>query len=215
VSPSEPFRVALTVDVEFPDRPTKAGSTSRLLDVLAERGVQATAFIQGRWAQAAPDLARRIADDGHLVGNHSHHHARMTILTGAGITRDLLAAERAIQEATGRSPRPWFRCPFGAGAQTRRVVDRLAAAGYVDVGWHVDAHDWAGGSATRLEERLVRGTLAHGDGAVVLLHGWPTVTAAALPDAIQRLSDAGARFVTLDALPVVPGRRVDTARDVA
>jgi len=49
----------------------------------------------------------------------------------------------------------------------------------------------------------------------VLLHGWPTVTAAALPGAIQRLSDAGATFVTLDALPVVPGRRVDTTRDVA
>lgn len=207
MSGEAPFRVALTIDVEHADRPTEPGVTARILDVLGTAGVRATTFIQGRWAQAEPGLARRIADEGHLVANHSHHHARMTILTPTGITRDVLAAERAILAATGRSPAPWFRCPFGAGANTRRVVDRLAAAGYVDVGWDVDGRDWAGGSPTRLEGRLVRGTIEHGDGAVVLLHGWPSATPVALGRTIARLRDAGATFVTIDALAVVPGRR--------
>ena len=202
-----PFRVAITVDVEFPDRPTETGVTARILDALGAADVTASMFLQGRWAEAVPALARRIADEGHLIGNHSHHHARMTILTGAGITRDVLAADRAISDATGRSPAPWFRCPFGAGAGTRRVVDRLAAAGYVDVGWDVDGLDWAGASATRLAGRLVRGTTRHGDGAVVLLHGWPASTPVALGQAIPRLRDAGATFVTIDQLPHLPGRR--------
>jgi peptidoglycan/xylan/chitin deacetylase (PgdA/CDA1 family) len=210
VSASAPgrFRVALTIDAEFPDRPTEPGVTARILDVLGESGVTATVFIQGRWAEAEPVLARRIATEGHMVANHSHHHARMTLLTAAGVVRDVRAAERAIHAATGRDPRPWFRCPFGAGAGSRRIVDRLDSVGYVDVGWHVDGRDWAGGSAARLEGRLVRATIAHGDGAVVLLHGWPRATPVALRGAIDRLRERGATFVAIDALDGLPGRRV-------
>lgn len=203
----ERFRVALTFDAEFPDRPTEPGVTARILDVLGATGVPATVFIQGRWAESEPGLARRIAAEGHLVANHSHHHARMTLLTAAGIVRDVRAAERVIRAATGRDPRPWFRCPFGTGAGTRRVADGLAAIGYVDVGWHVDGRDWAGGSAARLEERVVAQTLAHGDGAVVLLHGWPRPTPVALPGIIRRLRDHGAVFVGIDRLDELPGRR--------
>ncbi len=205
-----PFRVALTFDAEFPDRPTEAGVTARLLDELAAAGVRATFFIQGRWAEAALALARRIADDGHLVGSHSHHHARLTILTGAGIVRDTRQAERAILAATGHDPRPWYRCPFGAGANTRRVAERLASAGYVDVGWHVDALDWGGAASGVLEERVVAGATAHGDGCVVLMHGWPAATPLAVRGIVGRLREAGASFVTVDELDAasVPGRRV-------
>jgi peptidoglycan/xylan/chitin deacetylase (PgdA/CDA1 family) len=203
-----PFRVALTIDAEFADRPTDAGTTARLLDVLAEDEVPAAVFVQGRWASGEPALARRIADEGHLVGNHSHHHARMTLLTGAGMVRDVLEAEQAILDATGASPRPWFRCPFGAGARSPRVIRRLAAAGYRDVAWHVDSLDWAGGSVRRLEGRIVRGTLAHGDGAVVLVHGWPAATPDAVRSSVRRLRDAGATFVRLDGLDSIPGLRL-------
>lgn len=202
-----PFRVALTFDTEHPDRPTLPGVTGRILDALAAGGVVATFFVQGRWAQAEPAVARRIADDGHLVGSHSHHHARLTILTGAGIARDTRAAEAAIVATTGADPKPWYRCPFGAGAGSARVADRLASLGYLDVGWHVDATDWAGPPVATLRPRVVRGTLAHGDGAVVLLHGWPVSTAETLPGIVDDLHAAGATFVTVADLPLVPGRR--------
>lgn len=207
VPSSAAFRVALTFDAEHPDRPTEPGATGRILDALAAAAVPATFFLQGRWAEAEPGLATRIVQEGHLLGNHSHHHARMTMLTAAGIRRDVRAAETAIRTATGADPRPWFRCPFGAGAATGRVVDALAALGYVDVGWHVDGRDWAGGSGARVEGRVVRGAIRHGDGAVVLLHGWPAPTPAALPGIVHRLRNAGATFVGLDELDVVPGRR--------
>ena len=207
-SPGTPFRVALTIDAEFADRPTSDGTTARLLDVLAELSVPATVFVQGRWAAGQPALTRRIVEDGHLLGNHSHHHARMTLLTGPGIVRDVLEAERAIEDAAGVSPRPWFRCPFGAGSRSPRVIRRLASAGYRDVAWHVDSNDWAGGSARRLEGRIVRGTLAHGDGAVILVHGWPAATPDAVRASVARLRDAGASFVRVDSLPEVPGLRL-------
>ena len=81
-----PFRVALTVDAEHPDRPHNlVGREDALLEQLGELDVRATFFIQGRWAEAFPDQARRIADAGHLIGNHSHYHARMHLLTPAGL----------------------------------------------------------------------------------------------------------------------------------
>jgi peptidoglycan-N-acetylglucosamine deacetylase len=208
VSDGSPFRVALTFDAEHADRPTDPGMTAAILGALAVEGVAASFFVQGRWVEAEPALAARIARDGHLVGNHSHHHARMTMLTRSGLERDVRAAEAAIRSATGLDPRPWFRCPFGAGADSARVVGRLAALGYVDVGWHVDGRDWAGGSLRALEARVLRGAVAHGDGAVILLHGWPVVTARTLPRIIEGLLARGATFVRADALEAVPGRRV-------
>ncbi len=200
------FRVALTFDAEHPDRPTDPGTTAAILDHLAELAVPATFFVQGRWVEAEPAIAARIARDGHLIGSHSHHHARMTMLTRTGLRRDVRAAEAVIRDITGVDPRPWFRCPFGAGADSARVIDALAALGYRDVGWNVDGRDWAGGSAPALERRVVRATLAHGDGAVVLLHGWPTITARALPAIVRALRGAGAVLVRVDALDAVPGR---------
>src|SRR4029077_10539322 len=136
------FRVALTFDTEHPDRPSERAVEERLLDRLPARDVRATFFIQGRWAEAYPGLARRIADDGHLVGSHSHYHARMPLLTAAGLRSDIEHAERANRAATGVDPRPWFRCPFGAGAADRRVQDVVRGAGYRHVGWHVATDDW-------------------------------------------------------------------------
>jgi peptidoglycan-N-acetylglucosamine deacetylase len=206
--PASPFRVALTIDAEFGDRPSEAGTTARLFDVLGEEGIPAAVFIQGRWALAEPGLARRVAEEGHLVGNHSHHHAPMTLLTGPGIVNDVLAAEQAIVDMTGVNPRPWFRCPFGAGARSTRVIRRLAAAGYRDVSWHVDSLDWEGPTAELLADRIVHGTRQHGDGAVILVHGWPAATRDAVRGSVHRLRDEGATFVRLDTMPEIPGLRL-------
>jgi peptidoglycan/xylan/chitin deacetylase (PgdA/CDA1 family) len=72
----------------------------------------------------------------------------------------------------------------------------------------VDSLDWAGGSVRRLEGRIIRGTLAHGDGAVILVHGWPAATPDAVQSSVRRLRDSGATFVRLDALDVIPGLRL-------
>jgi peptidoglycan/xylan/chitin deacetylase (PgdA/CDA1 family) len=87
------------------------------------------------------------------------------------------------------------------------VVDGLAGLGYVDVGWHVDARDWQLTDPVVLRRRVVRAALEAGDGAVLLMHGWPLATAVALPDVLADLAAQGARFVTLAGLDAVPGRR--------
>jgi len=177
----------------------------RVLDVLADHRIQATFFIQGRWAEAYPTTARRIATDGHLVGSHSHYHARMPLLTQAGLRSDIAAAGNAIVDATGVDPRPWFRCPFGAGAGDQRVQAIVRSAGYRHVGWHALGLDWPPErTAAQVEDSIVAGAQEWGDGAVVLLHAWPDRTLGALPGAVARLSDQGAAFVRVDALEDIP-----------
>ena len=202
---SEPAHVALTFDAEHPDRSwCPPGAAERILDVLAGAGIPATFFVQGRWAEAYPATARRIADEGHLVGNHSHHHARSPLFSDRGLREDMDAALDAIVRATGRDPRPWFRCPFGDGADDPRVLAVIAAAGYRHVGWHVEVEDW---EPARTPEAIaadaVAGIRQHGDGAVLLLHTWPGGTVEALPLVLQDLHER-TRFVTVDALEEVP-----------
>jgi peptidoglycan/xylan/chitin deacetylase (PgdA/CDA1 family) len=195
-------RVALTFDAEHPDRPSHApANAERILDLLGERGVRSTFFVQSRWAEANPATARRIADEGHLVGNHSAFHARMTLFSDDGLRADVREAGATIADITGVDPLPWFRCPFGDGRDDPRVVGILAELGYRNIHWDVEALDWEPQrTPAEVARGTVQGALAHGDGAVVLLHTWPDSTAHGLVAAIDGLARSGASFVALDEL---------------
>jgi peptidoglycan/xylan/chitin deacetylase (PgdA/CDA1 family) len=198
---ARPFRVALTFDAEHPDRPTRPGVTDSLLDVLDGAGARTTWFLQGRWVEAYAGLARRVAAAGHLIGNHSFYHARMPLLSADGLATDVGAAELVIHQATGVDPRPWFRCPFGTGASEPAILSGLEALGYRSIGWDVDSLDWwPRRTPEALEQEVAARTIAHGDGCVVLMHGWTTNALAALPGLVDRLAETGATFVGLDEL---------------
>ncbi len=213
-------RIALTFDAEHPDRPRcRPGVQEALLDALERLDLRATFFIQGRWAEAYPRTAARIGSAGHLVGSHSFYHARMPLLSDDGLRTDIAAAETAISTIVGVSPVPWFRCPFGAGHDDPRVLAAIRSAGYRNVHWDIWAEDWdPDRSSGAIEATVVDEALAHGDGAVVLLHTWPEPTLEAVPRIVARLRDAGADLVMIDALrdlPVMAGdpvRRDDRSR---
>jgi len=192
-------RIALTIDTEHPDHPAASGNLERQLEQLAERGARATFFVQGRWAASNPALARRIAADGHLIGNHSKSHAPMDMLTDEGIASSLREAEQMIEESSGVSPRPWFRCPYGDGANDPRVLGAIERAGYRHVGWDIDTTDWEPGrTPADMIVTVLDGLRMHGDGAVVLMHSWPDVTAAVIGDLVDHLRQEGADLVGVD-----------------
>ena len=129
----------------------------------------------------------------------------MPLLLDRGLQEDMDAARDAIVQATGRDPRPWFRCPWGAGREDPRVLDALAAAGYRHVGWHVEVEDWEPSRTPQaIAADAIEGILRHGGaGTVLLLHTWPGGTIDALPRVLDDLPD-GTRFITVDALAEVP-----------
>ncbi len=214
------MRVALTFDAEHPDRPNCApGTADAILDALAERAVRGTFFLQGRWVEAYPATARRVAGDGHLVGSHSHHHAPMPMLGRQGVWRDLQAADRAIAAVTGADPRPWFRCPWGLGWDDATVLDALADAGYRHVGWDVEVHDWEPSrSSAHIADDVVSAVLGREeaaqaglapDEAIVLLHSWPEQNREAVPAMVDALLAAGAEFVGVDELRGITAQAVE------
>lgn len=195
------MRIALTIDTEQRGQPADPANAERLLAVLAAERVPATLFVQGRWAGAHPELMRRIAQDGHLIGNHSYYHVPMTMLTDQGIRNSVRRAQEVILATSHTDPRPWFRCPYGDGESDPRVLGLVAKLGYRNVPWDVEADDWRPGrDPGKVVKSIVRGCRAYGDGACVLLHSWPDATAAALPQIIVRLRETGAELVRLDAV---------------
>ena len=200
------FRVALTFDAEHPDRPTDFDVHDRIIDTLEQTATPATFFVQGRWAEAYPERARALPGLGHQVGSHSFYHARMPLLSPAGLANDVRRAERAIRDIVKLDPRPWFRLPFGSGSNLAPIHEGLAKLGYRHIHWDVEGKEWR----TRVTDRrvaddLVAGAVAHGDGAILLMHSWPRTVPGALPDAIARLREAGATFVRMDDLPAGAG----------
>jgi peptidoglycan-N-acetylglucosamine deacetylase len=194
-------RIAITIDTEHPDNPCTPGNLPGMLDALEGAGARATFFVQGRWAASHPALARRIAEDGHLVGNHSKSHAPMDMLTDEGIETSLREAEEMIEAAAGVNPRPWFRCPYGDGGDDPRVLAAIDRAGYRHIGWNIDTADWEPGrTADEFIDRVLRGHAERGDGGIVLMHSWPDITAATLPLLLEQLRGAGADVVGVDEL---------------
>ena len=181
------------------------GLQELLLDDLERRDVRATFFLQGRWVEAYPDTARRVAGGGHLIGSHSFYHARMPLLSARGFDIDVADAERAIGDTLAIDPKPWFRLPFGTGFDQPVIHQRLDTLGYEHVHWHVTADEWEPtATARQVEEDIVAGVLARGDGAVVLLHTWPRAGFGALGGLVERLRGSGAEFVRLDELETWP-----------
>jgi peptidoglycan-N-acetylglucosamine deacetylase len=146
IAPRRPGELALTFD----DGPNPAW-TPQLLDVLARHNVRATFFLVGRYADAAPDLVRRIHAAGHLIGNHSWSHPNLAV-TGAGRVRDELTRTKDVLEQITGSPVRWFRPPFGG---RRPVVLRIARElGMTPVLWNAITTDWSEPSAEKIAQRL-------------------------------------------------------------
>lgn len=145
-APKRPGELALTFD----DGPNPAW-TPKLLDLLAEHNVRATFFMLGRHVQAEPELARRIAAEGHVVGNHSWSHPNLSRNAAARVREELACTQEMLEQIMG-APVRFFRPPYGA---RRPVVFRIAREmGLEPVLWNAMTTDWRERSGVRIAKRL-------------------------------------------------------------
>ena len=180
------------------------GYTEEVLDLLAAEGVTATFGVTGAWAEANPDLMRRIVAEGHMVINHTYDHSSFTgrstgtePLTSEQRRAQLERTERVIAELTGYETAPYFRFPYGdydAGA----LVD-VGNAGYpYTIRWTCDSLAWRGVSAAEIVQKC--GIDEAEPGAIILLHVDPIADYEALPGLIATLRGQGYELVTVDQL---------------
>jgi len=200
-APRRPGELALTFD----DGPNPAW-TPQLLDLLARHEIRATFFLVGGFAEAEPELVRRIAAGGHLIGNHSWSHPNLAVTKAEKVKEELERTSAILEQITG-APVGFFRPPFGA----RRpfVLHTARRLGMVPVLWNAITTDWETPSADAIAGRLAR-TIdkleRRGWATNIVLHDGghkglganrgPSVAAAG--QLIEQYKDAH-RFVTLDA----------------
>jgi len=189
--PSEKL-VALTFD----DGPWP-GQTDRILDILQQEGVHATFFMQGGRVKKSPGLAKRVAQEGHLIGNHSLSHKLLTKEKPKEVRRQIVGGAKTIRSASGVQP-VWFRPPYGAinsdvWKQTRKLRLKVAL-------WDVDTRDWSRPGTKKIIRTAVKNAKP---GSIILMHDGGTdrrQTIAALPKIIRDLKAKGYVFVTLEEL---------------
>jgi len=201
IAPPHPGELALTFD----DGPNPLW-TPRLLDLLSRRGVRATFFLVGSYAQSQPDLVRQIVAAGHLIGNHSWSHLNLALAPSSRIEQELARTNQVLAEITG-APLRYFRPPFGARRpQTLRIARRL---GLTPVLWNAMTSDWKNPSADAISlklQEIIDRLYRQGQAANIVLHDGshadpsadraPSVAAAA--QLIARYQPTH-QFVTLDA----------------
>jgi peptidoglycan/xylan/chitin deacetylase (PgdA/CDA1 family) len=189
------------VVLTFDDGPWPA-TTPRVLAALAAECVRATFFLIGKSASEHPELARRIAAEGHTIGHHTwQHRSLMRIKPNEAveeIDRGIAADEMALHGVATSIPRtPFFRYP--GFEMTPATLDLLQSRGIVVFGADLWASDW-NPMTPKQELKLLIDRLKVAGKGIILLHDSKARTAAMLPDFLRYLRDNHYRVVHL-----VPG----------
>ena len=187
-------QIALTYD-DGPNDP----HTLKLLEVLAKHSVRATFFMIGRYVQQRPDIARVVAQAGHVIGKHAFTHPRLIFTSAARTRTQLRDCDQALTDAVGEHSN-LFRPPFGGRRPaTLRVAREL---GLQTVMWNASGRDWNAAPAAVIEKKIAR-QMRGGD--VILLHDGGhramgadrSRTVIATENLIRRYKDEGYEFVTV------------------
>lgn len=179
--------IALTFD-DGPD----PEYTPAVLRLLAELDVRATFFLIGRNVARFPDLARRIAEEGHALGGHTFDHREIVSLRPDELEREMETCRRAIEDAARVDTR-WFRPP--RGRMNLPSVRRVAALGYRTVHWTRTYSDYQRDGTAPLVRRMTEEEAQPRD--IVLLHDHNPHTVEALAQAIPRWKSRGLGFQCL------------------
>ena len=174
------------------------GNTEPILDALKKHGTPAAFFVVGPYTESEPELVRRMADEGHIVGNHTWHHPDLTQLDMESLEKELTDVENAYREATGRDMQKYLRPPQGrySGSSLQRTKD----LGYRTIFWSLAYEDWNQDAQPAREDALDILTRRIHPGAIVLLHNTSSTNAAVLDELLTRWEEMGYDFRPLTEL---------------
>lgn len=177
--------MALTLD----DGPS--GLTPQFLDVLRDEQSAATFFMLGQNAASHPDTVRRVAAEGHQIGNHTWSHPYLTELTKEQVEDELGRTAALLRELSGQ-PVATFRPPGGFIDE-----DVVAIAGEPAILWSVDTRDWEKPADDDLARYAIN---APEVSTIMLMHDIQAGSARVFDRVVSGLRDRGFSLVTLDTL---------------
>ena len=167
--------------------------TPQILRLLRIYRVPATFSMIGVNVARYPHLARKVAEAGHRIANHTWTHADLARLSPQGVHSELGRGCEAIHAATGVQP-ALFRAPYGAWSPA--VITQCEQMRMLPLDWSVDPRDWARPGVTSIVDNILYHTRP---GSIILEHdggGNRAQTVAALRIVLPRLLDEGYHFQT-------------------
>jgi peptidoglycan/xylan/chitin deacetylase (PgdA/CDA1 family) len=168
--------------------------TPQLLDILNAHQAKATFYVVGKQVDNFPQIAQRIAREGHEIGNHTHSHKDLRKLGTNEINAEISKAESSINKAAGVRTYS-IRPPYGA--LNKRVISALPPSSHPIVLWTVDPLDWKKPGAQEVARRLLGGARP---GAILLCHDIHRDTIEAMRSVVPDLLDQGYKLVTVSEI---------------
>lgn len=180
--------VAFTVNVDWGEE-----YLDKMLNIFAKNKIKATFFITGRWAEANPQLVKKIARAGHEVGNHGFSHPHVNNISLGENIAEINKTKDSIYALTGKRTR-FYAPPYGEFNDT--VLEAAHQTNHRTILWTIDTVDWQKPAPEQVTARVL--DMVH-NGAIILMHPTET-TLTALPDIYRGLKEQGYRVETLEKL---------------
>ena len=175
------------------------GSTAKILDVLKKHDVPAAFFLVGNYMEQNADLVRRMAQEGHIVGNHTMHHPDMSKISDkAAFAKELSDLEVLYKDITGEELPKYYRPPQGTYSEDNlKMAQEL---GYKTVFWSLAYVDWNNDSQPTADYAFSKLVPRIHNGAVVLLHSTSSTNAEILDELLTKWKELGYSFGTVEEL---------------
>lgn len=165
--------------------------TEKLLDGLKKRNVKVTFFMMGKSVEGHEDIVKRVAEEGHLIGNHSYSHIQLNAVSEETVCAELSKTYNLIYEATGQETM-FVRSPFGEWKDSYDdCVDMIP------VFWTIDTVDWNTKDVSTIVNRVVN-KVEEND--IILMHDCYDTSVEAALQIIDYLQDKGYDIVTVDEI---------------
>lgn len=187
---NEEKAVYLTFDSGY-----EAGYTEKILDILKEKNVTATFFITAHYLNTAPELVKRMIDEGHIVGNHTVNHKSMPEISDEEIKKELMILNQSLYEKFEYEMK-YMRPPKGEFSE--RTLNVTESLGFKTVMWSFAYVDWEENNQPAKEEAIHKIISNLHNGEVMLLHSTSKTNSEVLGDVIDKAREARFEFKSLD-----------------
>ena len=182
---TEEKHIYLTFDVGYEN-----GNTASILDTLKKHNVSATFFVVGTYIESDPELVKRMAEEGHIVGNHTWHHPDMSQIAALDtFKKELVDVEDAYREVTGEEMTKFYRPPQGKYSESN--LQMAQELGYKTFFWSLAYVDWYDDNQPTKEEAFDNLLGRIHPGAIVLLHSTSDTNSLILDELIQKWEEMG------------------------
>lgn len=173
------------------------GNTEAMLDALKKHNAKATFFVVGHYLESAPDIVKRMVEEGHTIGNHTYHHPDMSKISDAAAFQNEMDEVRTLyKELIGEEMPMYYRPPQGKYSLSN--LQMAKDLGYTTFFWSLAYVDWNVDNQPSHEEAMNKLTSRVHPGAIVLLHNTSKTNAEVLDELLTEWESMGYRFGTLE-----------------